>query len=610
MKHFYHSLVALVALFALPDNMQAQGWPANYGGVMFQSFAWDSYTDTQWTNLTSQADTLSKYFNLIWVPQSGYCNTLSNNMGYYDIWWFDQKSAFGTADQLRTMISTFKAKGTGIIADVVINHKNGNTNWIDFPDETYTSPATGKTYTLTWHPLADICNDDEANTNSTSPYKGQITGAADTGEGDGGCRDLDHTNTEVQNNIKTYTDFLLNEMGYTGFRYDMTKGYAGRYTKMYNESAKPAYSVGEYWDGNVNLVKAWVDSTGKTSAAFDFPMKYLIKNTFSSNWANLANYNSTSASSSSLVGQDGYSQYAVTFVDNHDTGEPHSNPDPQRARVAAANAFILAMPGTPCIWLTHWKNYKTIIKKCILARKLAGVTNTSTVESLNATSAGAVIIVDGSNGNKVLLVLGSPSSVDTNGYQLACEGDDFKYYISNGLDLSQINSIKDEEAETHEIPSFCKVNEGETCAFFEVPSSWGTVSKINCWAWDNSGNYTGGNWPGVSCTLVGTHSNGSQVYKWTWDGSYTGSTATTPANIIFSAGTGSPQQNDMTFKNGNYYGLSTVYGNVIESTTGINTIKNDASTDSNWYTISGSRFTGKPSQKGVYIHNGKKVVVK
>lgn len=610
MKHFYHSLVALVALFALPDNMQAQGWPANYGGVMFQSFAWDSYTDTQWTNLTSQADTLSKYFNLIWVPQSGYCNTLSNNMGYYDIWWFDQKSAFGTADQLRTMISTFKAKGTGIIADVVINHKNGNNNWIDFPDETYTSPATDKTYTLTWHPLADICNDDEANTNSTSPYKGQITGAADTGEGDGGCRDLDHTNTEVQNNIKTYTDFLLNEMGYTGFRYDMTKGYAGRYTKMYNESAKPAYSVGEYWDGNVNLVKAWVDSTGKTSAAFDFPMKYLIKNTFSGNWANLANYNSTSASSSSLVGQDGYSQYAVTFVDNHDTGEPHSNPDPQRARVAAANAFILAMPGTPCIWLTHWKNYKTIIKKCILARKLAGVTNTSTVESLNATSAGAVIIVDGSNGNKVLLVLGSPSSVDTNGYQLACEGDDFKYYISNGLDLSQINSIKDEEAETHEIPSFCKVNEGETCAFFEVPSSWGTVSKINCWAWDNSGNYTGGNWPGVSCTLVGTHSNGSQVYKWTWDGSYTGSTATTPANIIFSAGTGSPQQNDMTFKNGNYYGLSTVYGNVIESTTGINTIKNDASTDSNWYTISGSRFTGKPSQKGVYIHNGKKVVVK
>lgn len=609
MKHFYHSLVALVALFALPNNMQAQGWPANYGGVMFQSFAWDSYTDTQWTNLTSQADTLSKYFNLIWVPQSGWCKS-STDMGYYPRYWFNQNSAFGDSTQLKTMINTFKAKGTGVLADAVLNHKNGINNWTDFADESYQSATTGKTYNIAWHPLADICKDDEANTDSRSGVVGQITGAADTGEGDTGCRDLDHTNTEVQNNIKTYLHFLLDEIGYTGFRYDMTKGYAPSYTQMYNEDAKPQFSVGEYWDGNVNLVKTWVDGTGKTSAAFDFPMKYLIKNTFSGNWANLANYNSTSASNSSLVGQDGYSQYAVTFVDNHDTGEPHSNPDPQRANIAAANAFILAMPGTPCIWLTHWKNYKTIIKKCILARKLAGVTNTSTVESLNATSAGAVIIVDGSNGNKVLLVLGSPTTVNTNGYQLACEGENFKYYVSNGLDLSEINSIKDEEAETHEIPSFCTVNEGETCAFFEVPASWGTVSKINCWAWDGSGNYTGGNWPGVSCTLVGTHSNGSQVYKWTWDGSYTGSTATTPANIIFSAGSGSPQLNDMVFKNGNYYGYNVVYGNVIDTTTGINAIKNNVSTDSNWYTISGSRITDKPSHRGVYIHNGKKVVVK
>lgn len=32
--------------------------------------------------------------------------------------------------------------------------------------------------------------------------------------------------------------------------------------------------------------------------------------------------------------------------------------------------------------------------------------------------------------------------------------------------------------------------------------------------------------------------------------------------------------------------------------------------DNAWYTISGRRLTGKPSTKGVYIHNGKKMVVK
>ena len=36
-------------LFAL--SMMAQGWPAQYGGVMLQGFFWDSYVDTQWANL-------------------------------------------------------------------------------------------------------------------------------------------------------------------------------------------------------------------------------------------------------------------------------------------------------------------------------------------------------------------------------------------------------------------------------------------------------------------------------------------------------------------------------------------------------------------------------
>ena len=49
----------------------SQGWPKDYEGVMLQGFSWDSFDDTKWTNLSSQADELSKYFSLIWVPQSG-----------------------------------------------------------------------------------------------------------------------------------------------------------------------------------------------------------------------------------------------------------------------------------------------------------------------------------------------------------------------------------------------------------------------------------------------------------------------------------------------------------------------------------------------------------
>lgn len=617
MKHFF---TLIFTLMGLPLGLMAQGWPANYGGVMLQGFYWDSYSDTKWTNLTSQADELSKYFSLIWVPQSGWCKS-TTDMGYYPRYWFDQRSAFGTEQELRTMISTFKANGTGIIADVVINHKNGVNQWCDFANETVKGKNTGKTYSVTWDYTGykQICNDDEANTNTKSEAKGKIKGAADTGLGDTGCRDLDHTNPTTQLNIKTYEDFLLNEMGYTGFRYDFVKGYDPKYIERYNNDSKPQFSVGEYWQGSVTAskkddhpfggVKDWVEATGKTSAAFDFPMKYLIKGAFNDgNWKLLA----TNYTTSTLVGIE--PQYAVTFIDNHDTGEPHVNPDPLRANVEAANAYILALPGTPCIWISHWKPYKYTIKKCILARKIAGVTNTSSIIKSEGQDNGYVLIVKGTKGN-VLLLLGSPT-YSTAGYQLACEGENFKYYVSNGLDIKEINDVKQENT-GHAIPSFCKVNEGETCAFFEQPTSSNWKGDITCWAWDKSGNYTGGTWPGSKCEKVGTTSDGKDVWKWKWNGSYVkdesasaSTKASLPTHIIFTnkkANSNSGAQTlNMAFKNGNYYGDNVTYGNA----TGISVIKANAQTDESWYTIGGTRLSGKPTQKGVYIHQGKKAVVK
>lgn len=618
MKHLF---TLIFTLMGLPLGLMAQGWPANYDGVMLQGFYWDSYNDTKWTNLTSQADELSKYFSLIWVPQSGWCKS-TTDMGYYPRYWFDQRSAFGTEQELRTMISTFKKKGTGIIADVVVNHKNGVSKWCDFAKETVKGKNTGKTYSVTWDNTGytQICNNDEANTATKSEAKGKIKGAADTGLGDTGCRDLDHTNPTTQQNIKTYEDFLLNEMGYTGFRYDFVKGYDPKYIKMYNEASKPKFSVGEYWHGAVTTaskkddhpfggVKDWVEATGKTSAAFDFPMKYLIKSAFDDgNWKLLA----TNYTTSTLVGIE--PQYAVTFIDNHDTGEPHVNPDPLRANVEAANAYILALPGTPCIWISHWKPYKYTIKKCILARKIAGVTNTSSIIKSEGQDNGYVLIVEGNKGN-VMLLLGSPT-YSTAGYQLACEGENFKYYVSNGLDISEVNSIKREDT-GHVIPSFCTVNDGEVCAFFEQPESSNWKGDITCWAWDKSGNYTGGTWPGSKCEKVGTTSDGKNVWKWTWNSNYVkdktapaSTTASLPTGIIFTnkkAGSDSGAQTlNMAFKNGNYYGDNVTYGNA----TGISVIKANAQTDESWYTIGGTRLSGKPTQKGVYIHQGKKAVVK
>ena len=107
-------------------------------------------------------------------------------------------------------------------------------------------------------------------------------GNADTGDDFDGARDLDHTNPTVQAHIKDYCKFLLEDLGYAGFRLDMVKGYGGQYTKIYNQYSKPQFSVGEYFDGSYDAVAAWIEATGKESAAFDFPFKFAVNEAFAS----------------------------------------------------------------------------------------------------------------------------------------------------------------------------------------------------------------------------------------------------------------------------------------------------------------------------------------
>ena len=133
-------------------------------------------------------------------------------------------------------------------------------------------------------------------------------------------------------------------------------------------------------------VKNWINNTDKTSAAFDFPFRYTVRNALrgsandkdANNWKQDPDYRLLS--STSITSDADYRQYAVTFVENHDTEYRSSTAqqDPIRKDTLAANAFLLAMPGTPCVFFKHWQTYKSEIKAMIEARKLAGITNTST----------------------------------------------------------------------------------------------------------------------------------------------------------------------------------------------------------------------------------------
>ena len=482
----------------LPMGLLAQGWPANYGGVMLQGFYWDSYEDAKWTTLTNQADELSQYFKLIWVPNSGQTkadqwNSPGNwgyeNMGYSPVYWLKHNTCFGTQEELMQMIQTFKAKGTGFIEDVVINHKNGLTNWADFPNETVTGPTTGDTYTVTWctdmSDLWGICKNDEVFTQNDGLHDGvQYTcnSSAYDDEADNfdGCRDLDHTNAQVQQNIYTYLDFLIKELGYVGFRYDMVKGYKGYYTGLYNMHAQPEFSVGEYWDSSFdNVVWNWINETGRPaswvpqSAAFDFPLKYVMNDVFNNNnWGGLSN--------KGVAGSSDWQRYAVTFVDNHDTYR--NDYDRVNNNVLAANAFILAMPGTPCVFLPHWKQYKPELKKMIAARYAAGITNQSTITAQYSLDGGYYLKVTGKNGS-VILTLGNPVNPDIDQHTLVQSGDNFAFYLWDGVYNAQTYDAIDAES-AKDITVYVKDN---------------NQGAPYLYAW-NGGNQPNGGFPGRQLT--------------------------------------------------------------------------------------------------------------
>ena len=673
MKKIYFTLIALLTSM----NMLAQGWPANYSGVMLQGFSWDSYDYSQWTVLEKQADDMKGFIDLVWLPQSGKCIETTKVMGYKPYYYFNQNSSFGTEAELRSLIAKFKAAGIGAIADVVVNHRNTD-GWYTFPAETY----KGVTYQML---STDICkNDDDGETATQAKKDGvSLSNNYDEGTDFGGCRDIDHKSENVQKIIKAYLKFLKEDIGYTGFRYDMVKGFSGSHVADYNDATGVEYSVGEYWDGN-DKIESWINRTNKKSAAFDFQFRYNVRDavngaangkvTTSSDWSKLN-------SNDNLMHDANYRRYAVTFVENHDTqkrSESEQN-DPLRKDTIAANAYMLAMPGTPCVFQPHWRAYKQEIKSMIEARKLAGITNMSNYTNKMAQTACFANETTGDKA-KLIVVVGNNTKAYTPGadYTQILEGYHYRYYLSKSAETAWCNipsgeyeagfkakltavSLNsnaklvyttdgtDPTAKSKQVATGNTINIDETCTLKVGLLSNGTVTGIRTYnytvkafepytitiyanadqvtnwgsamyfyAWNSSETFTLG-WPGTAVTATKTL-NGKKWYYM----DFKIKSKDAIVNIIFNQGNGTGKKQTLDLNAGNstkYYEITTTQSNgkytckdvtAIWAPTGITgtpTISN-TKTDNAWYTLSGMKLGKKPAESGVYIHQGKKVIIR
>ncbi len=404
--------------------------------VMIQGFYWEPYkyqTEKWYTTVKNKATDLGNAgIDVIWLPppsknsdQRGYLPT-----EYYNL----DSSTYGSYLQLTEANTSLKNAGLKPLADIVINHRNGNLAFADFVNPNWD--------------CSTMMQDDEVRNAS-----GQIqpcSGRSDD-EGDNrlvneffkydSARDINHNNVTVQNDIKTYLNLLKNA-GFSGWRYDLAHGYPGQYSKMYNDSTSPYMAVGEvWWDFNGSdlfgiseFLEKWVKSTSNSSYVFDFSTKIAFAEVFR-NGSN--NYSLLKTLAGKPMGHIGINPArSVTFVENHDTWRKEINEFNyfairDESKHMQCYAYILTHPGLPCIYWDHFYKWgeatKTELKKLIQVRKQFGLHTTSTVNILKAENGLYAAIID----DKIAMKMGPNDWTPGTGWTLNTFGNQYAVWVKN-----------------------------------------------------------------------------------------------------------------------------------------------------------------------------------
>ena len=328
-------------------------------GVLMQAFYWDCPREegqekAWWPFVASKLPELAEAgVTALWLPPASKAANIGGmSMGYdvYDYWDLgdhDQKGSrktwYGCEAELRELITNAHGHGMKVYADLVLNHCSG-------ADERELNPMTGETQWTKFKPKSGRFTRDWR-CFDPSPYSDGAQVRF------GGLPDLCHINPRVSTNLLNYAKWLIQDVGYDGFRYDFVKGFASWivraiHERTYRRDGKkvPLFAVAEVWDGG-HLITEWLDSVNRWAtqhvSAFDFPLRYRLKDmcdTFGYSLRNLAN--------GGVLAHD-RPLNAVTFVDNHDFRGNCDGNEIENDKLLAY-AYILTHEGYPCV---YWKDY-------------------------------------------------------------------------------------------------------------------------------------------------------------------------------------------------------------------------------------------------------------
>ncbi len=411
-----------VAIIPLPQRAPAEERPYIGTGrdIILQGFHWASHAGARgphgrksWYRVIEENAPAVRAAGFTWVWFPPPSDSLAPE-GYIPRRWNKLDTAYGSEAELRSAIRALEP--VRVMADVVLNHRVGaHTGGADFEEPAFPDNR------------AAVVRDDSS---------GAGTGNHDTGDHHPAGRDLDHTNPDVRAAIKNYLR-RLKSVGFQGWRYDLVKGYHGRFVAEYNDATQPAFSVGEYYDGDRQKVTGWLDATAGKCTAYDFPTRYrLYEGCTGDDFGGLRTSNGGRCVPCGLLGV--WPSRAVTFVDNHDTEyrrdeEHRCHNDGTRhfpgRTVEMAYAYTLTHPGTPCVFWSHFFDWapatREALLKLILVRKFAGIHSRSGVDIREATKGLYAAFIDG----RVAVKLGSRGWAPGGGWHLAVDGEKFAVWV-------------------------------------------------------------------------------------------------------------------------------------------------------------------------------------
>src|SRR3569833_1598628 len=372
---------------------------AGSSDVMIQGFDWGSHNTGWWATVQSTAGTLkSAGFTMIWLPP---CSSTVDQYGYMPNQWYDLNNGrYGNQSALVSCINTLHANGIKCLADIVVNHRCG----LATPGADFANPVFGE-----GQGSSDTGNPNNKRAVVSNDECGCGTGAADTGLGFGGARDLDHSWTTTQNTVATWMRWLKSSIGFDGWRYVFAMGYGAKYVAVYNAATAPYFSVSVDWDFNTSNVTNFVNTSG--SPAFDFPTKNTLDAVFQNNNYSYLSFNGNAPG---LIGTT--PALAVTFVDNHDTapapGGQNTQPCPPGS-VYLGYVYILTHPGVPCVFWPQYYANQGMINTLISIRKAQGINSTSSLSIQAATTTVYAAIINGNTAMKIGPGSWSPSGTWT-----------------------------------------------------------------------------------------------------------------------------------------------------------------------------------------------------